>query len=45
MGPEACWLFPVALGDTIVAHVKVYYDGIHIVQDYAGNQEMMFYGQ
>lgn len=45
MEPEACWSFPVARGNTIVAHIKIYYDGIHIVQDYAANQEMTFYGQ
>ncbi|MBW1981269.1 MAG: hypothetical protein JRJ12_08595 [Deltaproteobacteria bacterium] len=43
--PEVSWSFPVALGNTIVTHVKVYYDGTHIVQDYAASQEMMFYGQ
>jgi len=43
--PEVCWSFPVALGDTIVAHVKIHYDGVHVVQDYAANQEMTFYGQ
>jgi len=45
MEPEACWSFPVASGNTIVAHIKIYYDGIHVVQDYAANQEMIFYGQ
>ena len=43
--PEASWAFPVALGNTIVAHLKVYYDGIHIVPDYPANQEMTYYGQ
>ena len=43
--PEASWVFPVALGNTIVAHLKVYYDGIHIVPDYPANQEMTYYGQ
>ena len=43
--PEASWCFPVALGNTIVAHLKVYYDGIHIVPDYPANQEMTYYGQ
>ncbi len=43
--PEASWVFPVALGNTIVAHLKVYYDGIHIVPDYSANQEMTYYGQ
>jgi len=45
IAPEACWSFPVATGNIIVAHIKVYYDGIHVVQDYAANQEMTFYGQ
>ena len=45
MEPEACWSFPIAMGNTIVAHIKVYYDGIHVVQDYMANQEMTFYGQ
>jgi len=43
--PEACWVFPVALGNTIVAYLKVYYDGIHIVPDYPANQKMTYYGQ
>jgi hypothetical protein len=43
--PEASWIFPVALGNTIVAHLKVYYDGVHIVPDYPANQEMAYYGQ
>ncbi len=45
MGPETCWSFPVALGNIVVAHIKIYYDGIHVIQDYAANQEMLFYGQ
>jgi len=43
--PEASWIFPVALGNTIVSHIKVYYDGIHIVPDYPANQEMSYYRQ
>ncbi len=45
MEPEACWSFPVAIGNTVIAHVKIYFDGIHVVQDYLANQEMVFYGQ
>ncbi len=45
MEPEACWSFPVAIGNIIVAHIKIYYDGIHVLQDYIANQEMAFYGQ
>ncbi len=43
--PEASWSFPIILGDRIVAHLNVYYDGIHILQNYSANQEMIFYGQ
>ncbi len=43
--PEASWAFPIALGNTIVANLKIYYDGIHIVPDYPANQEMRYYGQ
>jgi hypothetical protein len=43
--PEASWSFPIAAGDTMVARLKVYYDGIYVMQDYPANQEMMFYGQ
>ena len=45
MEPEACWSFPVAFGNIIVAHIKVYYDGIHVIEDFITNQEMAFYGQ
>jgi hypothetical protein len=45
MEPEACWAFPVTYRNFIVAHVKIYYDGVHVVQDYGANQEMSFYGQ
>lgn len=45
MEPEASWSFPVAMGNSIVARLKVYYTGTHIVQDFAGNQEMILYGQ
>ncbi len=43
--PEACWSFPVVINSIIVAHIKVYYDGIHVVQDYVANQEMALQGQ
>ncbi len=43
--PETCWSFPVILGNIVVARVKIYYDGAHVLQDYAANQEMLFYGQ
>jgi len=31
MEPETCWSFPVALGNAVVAHIKIYYDGIHVM--------------
>ncbi len=43
--PETSWIFPIVLGNAIVSHLKVYYDGIHIVPDYPANQEMTYYGQ
>jgi hypothetical protein len=43
--PEASWSFPIIIDDRIVAHLNVYYDGIHILQNYPANQEMIFYGQ
>ncbi len=43
--PEASWLFPVCLDHAVVAHLKVYYDGVHIVPDYPANQEMTYYGK
>ncbi len=43
--PEASWIFPIVLGHIIVSHLKVYYDGIHIVPDYPANQEMNYYAK
>ncbi len=43
--PETSWSFPVVYNNTVVAHLRVYYDGIHIMQDFPANQEMSFYGQ
>lgn len=43
--PEACWAVPLACGGKIVAHIKVYYDGIHVVPDYPATQEMNYYGR
>jgi hypothetical protein len=45
IGPETCWSFPVVLGNTVVTHVKIYYNGMYVLPDYPTNQEMMFYGQ
>ena len=42
--PERSWLVPLSYNSRIVAHMKVYYDGVHIVPDYHANQEMRVYG-
>ena len=41
---ERCWIVPLAYEGKIVAHVKVYHDGVHIVPDYPVDQEMRAYG-
>ncbi len=43
--PEACWVVPLSYAGKIVAHIKVYYDGIHVVPDYPATQEMNYYGR
>ncbi len=43
--PEASWIIPLAFDGMIVAHIKVYYDGAHIVPDFPANQEMQAYGR
>ncbi len=41
---ERCWVVPLAYEGKIVAHLKVYEDGIHVVPDYPLDQEMRAYG-
>ena len=43
--PESVWAVPLAYKGMIVAHLKIYMDGIHIVPDYPANQEMKAYGR
>jgi len=43
--PEGCWVFPLVYNEIIIAKLKVYRDGIHVVQDYIANQEMVYIGQ
>jgi len=43
--PEASWVVPLAVNGMIVSHIKVYYDGIHVVPDFPTNQEMEAYGK
>ena len=32
--PEACWVVPLGVEGRLVAKIKVYYDGIHVLPDY-----------
>ncbi|WP_157627858.1 hypothetical protein [Thermodesulfatator autotrophicus] len=43
--PENAWCVPLAYKNMIVAHLKIYGDGIHVVPDYPANQEMQAYGK
>lgn len=43
--PESVWAIPLAYKGMIVAHLKIYVDGIHVVPDYPANQEMQLYGK
>ncbi len=43
--PELCWAFPLVYEGKIVGHIKIYYDGIHVVPDYPAQQEMQLYGR
>ncbi len=43
--PENAWIIPLAYKSMIVAHLKIYADGIHILPDYPANQEMRAYGK
>ncbi len=38
--PESTWVVPLAYEGMIVAHLKIFVDGIHIVPDYPANREM-----
>jgi hypothetical protein len=43
--PENAWVVPLVYKCMIVANLKVYADGIHIVPDYPANQESRAYGR
>ena len=43
--PESAWSFPIAAGNALVARLKVWHDGIHIVPDRPADQEMRQYGR
>ena len=43
--PEHSWVIPLAYNAEVVAHIKVYQGGIHIVPNYPVTQEMQAYGR
>ncbi len=43
--PESVWVVPLAYKGMIVAHLKIYVDGIHVVPDYPASREMQLYGK
>ena len=43
--PESAWCIPLAYKNMIVAHLKIYTDGTHIIPNYPANQEMQAYGK
>ncbi len=45
LGPENIWVVPLAYNGRIVAHMKVYRDGIHVIPDYPVTREMQVNGQ
>ncbi|GEM_PF-706276 len=45
LAPEASWSFPVVRGDAVVARVKVYHDGIHIVAQSVAEPRRISYGR
>lgn len=32
--PEICWIVPVVYEGMVVANIKIYYDGLHVVPDF-----------
>ncbi len=45
--PEGCWIVPLVYKGEVIASLKIYYDGIHVVPvvpDYEATKEMAYYG-
>ncbi len=40
--PEACWVVPLAVDGKIVSHIKIFYDGIHVIPDYPLQSELQW---
>ncbi len=45
LAPEGCWTFPVVRGDTVVARVRVYHDGIHMAPQRIAEPGRMIHGR
>jgi hypothetical protein len=43
--PEQCFAIPIVMDGKIISYLKVYIDGIHVMQDSGATQEMYMYGQ
>ena len=41
--PESSWEIPLIYRGMVVAHIKVYYDALHILPDFIVDQEMKIY--
>ncbi len=42
--PEACWIVPIAYRGEVIASLKIYHDGIHVIPDNNASREMAYYG-
>lgn len=45
IAPEQCFAIPLVFENKIVTYLKIYIDGVHVMQDFAATQEMYMYGQ
>ena len=42
--PEGCWIIPLVYQEEVIASLKIYYDGEHIIPDYEATNDMAYYG-
>ena len=40
---ESCWEVPLMYNNMIVSHIRIYYDGVHVLPDYPASEEMRSY--
>ncbi len=43
--PERSWIVPLSYKGMVIASVRIYYDGIHVLPDYEAGRNMAYYGQ